>query len=267
MASHEPKGFEWEAPNVGRIVAKPHATFMNVTLDGYTFTSKMFKEVSWDASDSGKGPEGWARKLPLLPTNWYIYSLGSEASYELINEEEGLYIKGYGLAHQEKNWGETFPAGHVWLQAFSPDNRFQLVCSGAYFRLGDNLKTPYIFVMGYRSPQLRIDMRTNDPGVIFKDIMILPSKGKISVTAVGPSHTIKINCAAPPESFSDPLLCPIGKLSWEPACRESYFAHLEVEVFEHVVWGVVGNQTVVERQAFDFAALEFGEDLLKEADE
>lgn len=264
--SHEPKGFEWESPNLGRIVARPHETFMDITLEGYKFKTHMFNEVLWDAHDSVKGPEGWARRISVLPTHWYVYSLGSEATYELSNEEKGLKIEGKGLAHQEKNWGETFPAGHVWMQAFTRDNKSQVVLSGAYYIINDNVKTPYIFAMGYRSPELNLDMRTNDPGVVFKDFEILPLEGRFAVKAVGPSHTLQIKCSAPPKSFSDPLLAPIGKVAWEPACRESYRATLEVDVFEHTAWGVIGNSKLVQRQVFDLAGLEFGEDLMREAE-
>jgi hypothetical protein len=36
-------------------------------------------------------------------------------------------MKGSGFSHQEKNWGQAFPSGHVWLQAMSPDNKFQVM--------------------------------------------------------------------------------------------------------------------------------------------
>ncbi|MCO5576004.1 hypothetical protein L7F22_029811 [Adiantum nelumboides] len=263
---HEPEGFEWESPNLGRIVARPHETLMDITVEGYKFKTHMFNEVLWDAQDSEKGPEGWARRISILPTHWYVYSLGSQATYELSNAEKGLKIEGKGLAHQEKNWGETFPAGHVWMQAFTQDNKSQIVLSGAYFKIGDNTKTPYLFAMGYRSPDLNLDMRTNDPGVVFKDFEILPLEARFAVKAVGPSHTLQIRCSAPLNSFSDPLLCPIGKLAWEPACRESYRAKLEIDVFEHVAWGVIGDSKLIQSEVFDHAGLEFGEDLMREAE-
>ncbi|KAH7278540.1 hypothetical protein KP509_38G045500 [Ceratopteris richardii] len=190
-SSNEPKGFEWELPNVGRIVSHPNETYVDVTLAGYNFKSHMFNEVFWDACDTERGPEGWARYISILPTHWYVYSLGSQATYELSNDEKGLRIEGRGLAHQEKNWGETFPAGHVWMQAFSPDNQSQLVLSGAFFKVGGSVDTPYIFAMGFRSPDLNINMRTNDPGVLFKDFEVVPSARSFAVRAIGPSHTLQ----------------------------------------------------------------------------
>ena len=61
-----------------------------------------------------------------MPTRWHIRSLGSESTYELSHDKKRFHIKGSGLAHQEKNWGQAFPSGHVWLQAISPDNKFQV---------------------------------------------------------------------------------------------------------------------------------------------
>ena len=83
-------------------------------------------QVPWDSHDLRKGPEGWAEKVKYMPTRWHIRSLGSESTYELSHDQKGFHIKGSGLAHQEKYWGQAFASGHVWLQAVSPDNKFQV---------------------------------------------------------------------------------------------------------------------------------------------
>lgn len=69
----------------------------------------------------------------------------------------------------------------------------QVCCAGAYFKTPiGNLSTPYIFVLGYRSPELQLDFRTNDLGVLFKDMKMAPLESSFSITAVGPSHTAKV---------------------------------------------------------------------------
>lgn len=65
------------------------------------------------------------------------------------------------------------------------------------------------------------------------------------------------------ETFSQPVLAPVTKVEWKPACRESYMATVEIQVYKNRAWGF---QTLVESCKFDFAALEFGEDLLSEAE-
>lgn len=83
-------------------------------------------QLLWDAHKSEKGPEGWARYVSIIPTHWYVYSLGSTADYSFSNTEKNIKYEGTGYGHVEKNWGQTFPAGHVWLQAFSADNTSQV---------------------------------------------------------------------------------------------------------------------------------------------
>lgn len=87
-------------------------------------------QVLWDADQSERGPEGWARGLP-LPTHWYVYSLGSTVEFKFSGPDGVLARSGRGWAHQEKNWGTTFPAGHVWFQGFSSDNSAQVRIYGA----------------------------------------------------------------------------------------------------------------------------------------
>lgn len=105
----------------------PHVTDLDFTVKGYNFKAHLTKELLWDAHKSEKGPEGWARYLSILPTHWYVCSLGSAVDYSFSNPEKGIHYEGSAFGHVEKNWGHTFPSGHVWLQAFSPDNTAQVL--------------------------------------------------------------------------------------------------------------------------------------------
>jgi hypothetical protein len=71
---------------------------------------------------------------------------------------------------------------------------------------------------------------------------------------------LQLTAYAPFDSFSDAILAPVSKVDWKPACRESFLATIEIKVYEHSAWGVIG-QKLVERQTFENAALDFGEDL------
>ena len=86
------------------------------------------------------------------------------------------------------------------------------------------------------------------------------------------SHTISVvmvqlKAYAPYNTFSNPVLAPVTKRDWKPACRESYLATVEIKVYEHLAWGVPGTENLVDSQKLQYAALEFGEDLLTEASE
>lgn len=55
------------------------------------------------------------------------------------------------------------------------------------------LKLPYVFAGGLRSPNINLDLRTNDPGTVFKDFKVSPLDGFFEVTAVTSSHTVLVN--------------------------------------------------------------------------
>lgn len=63
-------------------------------------------------------------------------------------------------------------------------------------------------------------------------------------------------------TFSAPILAPVTRTNWKPACRESYVATVKVKVFKHMGWACAGTKKLVETETFKCAALEFGEDLL-----
>eukprot|EP00252_Welwitschia_mirabilis_P014021 TRINITY_DN31043_c0_g1_i1.p1 TRINITY_DN31043_c0_g1~~TRINITY_DN31043_c0_g1_i1.p1 ORF type:complete len:353 (+),score=48.32 TRINITY_DN31043_c0_g1_i1:219-1277(+) len=256
----KPIGFEWEAPHIGKIVANADETKIDICLSGYHIKAILTSKVHWNHDSSYKGPEGWLRFLP-LPTNWYISSVCSNATYE-FKDKEGMEVHSQGWAHEEKNWGTTFPNGHIWLQAISESGNTKLVFAGGYYKLGNIIETPYICAMGYWSHKHQIHMRSVDVGTIFKDITIDPQRKTFSIKATNPRYTVLVTSSAPPESFSEPLLAPIGKVDWKPACKESFVANIKVEVYVHTIWGIPCFKKLVDTQSFKNAALEFGEDLL-----
>lgn len=77
----------------------------------------------------------------------------------------------------------------------------------------------------------------------------------------------QIAARADPKTLSEAILAPIEKTHWESACRETYLAEVDVEVYEHAIWGIAGKDKLVDKRTFTFAGLEFGEDLLKAAAE
>ncbi|KAG6552014.1 hypothetical protein Mapa_006320 [Marchantia paleacea] len=257
----DPLGFEWEAPGLGKVNMTAREARLDITIHGYTLKAHLTEHVLWDAKRSERGPEGWAKVLP-LPTHWYVYSLGSRIEYDFLGPGGSLTRKGVGLAHSEKNWGISFPDGHVWFQGFSADNSAQILGSIAYYTLG-GVKTPYVGAMGYRSQAANIDMRSVDIGTYFTDVRMSYRNAEFTVTGVSASHTIKIHARADFETLSEPILAPVTKVKWDFACRETFLADVSVEVFEHGVWGLIGDKRLVEKRTFNNAAFEFGEELLK----
>ena len=89
---------------------KEHHISMSFPSQGFRFEANLTDPLPWGSP--GESPEGWAGKLPFLALHWYVYSLGSRASYRL--ESPRGVVLGHGTAHQEKNWGESFPESWTW---------------------------------------------------------------------------------------------------------------------------------------------------------
>lgn len=94
--------------------------------------------------------------------------------------------------------------------------------------------------------------------------VITPAVGCAGPTCSPFCHCpVQIHAKADFETLSEPILAPVTKVKWDFACRETFFATVSVEVFEHGLWGLIGDKRLVEKRTFDHAAFEFGEDLLK----
>ena len=55
------------------------------------------------------GPEGWVSRLPILGFEWFVYSLRSRVDFIVSLPAQKIQVAGSGWAHQEKNWGASFP--------------------------------------------------------------------------------------------------------------------------------------------------------------
>ncbi|CED84469.1 hypothetical protein [Phaffia rhodozyma] len=90
-----------------------------------------------NASDPTAGPEGWIGWLgSLLPIHWVVSSTGSKARWwiETLDDQGEVISKvgtgvesdrqngweGEGIAHMEKNHGDSFPPSWIWVQNSTP---------------------------------------------------------------------------------------------------------------------------------------------------
>ncbi|KAJ9474016.1 hypothetical protein PHBOTO_004111 [Pseudozyma hubeiensis] len=88
----------------------------------------------WQSTSSlpmgSRGPEGLIQHLgPLLPLHWYVHSSSAPCMFSLEHlnstdhddlELENAVAAGRALLHVEKNWGQAFPDGWMWVHAASP---------------------------------------------------------------------------------------------------------------------------------------------------
>ena len=130
---------------------------------GFVLDANFSRPQPW--GEGGEGPEGWVGHLPILGLHWFVYSLGSRASYRM--EINGEIITGTGLAHQEKNWGKTFPKSWLWGEAASGNTKIAL--AGGPVPLGP-ITVPDAFLIGYQSDVLEWNFHPNDPALYFPTI-------------------------------------------------------------------------------------------------
>ncbi|GAB1739096.1 hypothetical protein NU219Hw_g3852t1 [Hortaea werneckii] len=248
----EDNAFGLEVPGVG--YARWHAdstTEYSFDAPEFSFHGKTTTRTPW--SSYTDTPESWLVNLP-LPLHWHVQSLASKCEFDMS-------IPGYNLppadrsgvanVHQEKNWAQSFPSAHMWLQARDGDRGF--CCAGGQI-LGMEA-----FLLGYRSRDLNLDFRppfatriggfspfmsyTTDWDNRSFELSIQSFRQKIVVKAQAPKGTF-FNLSAPfPESHRENYL------------GQSFRATFDIEIFESSWFGA---WQLVRKDSFENASLEFG---------
>lgn len=248
--------FEWVADGFGTITEEA----IDMELPGAARVSVQFSSrLPWNDLFGEVGPEGLLAGLP-LPMHWHVYSLGSDAQYQYEIENgtnESLTGQGIGYAHQEKNWGKSFPQAWAWLEGISAENRSQLVVGGGKLAIGPLVFRPWI--LGYHSPSLSWDFNFAEPGTVIKTD-VNACEGILHLTARTPMRTLEITASAPLSSYGE-VGIPTAEGFISNGAIESFSATIEVKAYQHTPWGgLFSNGRLVEEQTFTNAVLEFGAD-------
>ena len=197
------------------------------------------------------GPEGLVEFLPFVPLHWFVYSLGSDATYTYtLLDEENDTVSGFGFAHQESNWGVIFPPAWVWAEGINSDNSRQFSLSGGELMLGDTSLTTWL--VAYHSPRIKWQFRPTLPGTKYIT-SIDACAGSFSMIAKDGFRTLVINANAPQESFFD-VSVPT-EYGFTHGAEESFSAKVNVRAYIKLPW--FGN-IQIDRYQFSGAALEFG---------
>ncbi|MBW1670597.1 MAG: hypothetical protein JRJ40_04195 [Deltaproteobacteria bacterium] len=207
--------------------------------------------LPYDSTDPWFGPEGLVEFLPFVPLHWFVYSLGSDATYTYtLLDEEGDTVSGSGFAHQESNWGVIFPPAWVWAEGINSDNSRQFSLSGGELMLGDTSLTTWF--VAYRSPLIKWQFRPTLPGTEY--ITSIDScAGSFSIIAKDSFRTLVITAHAPQESFFD-VSVPTED-GFVLGAEESFSA--EVSIRGYIKWPWFGD-ILIDSYQFSGAALEFG---------
>ncbi|KZT10405.1 uncharacterized protein LAESUDRAFT_424194 [Laetiporus sulphureus 93-53] len=117
-----------------------------------SLTLHLTNRTAWSETQPLEGPMGPIMLVSrLLPLNWHVYSTTSDAEYVITHD--GITRAGKGKTHIEKNWGNSFPPGWIWGQAFGEDGRSLSLAGGAA------LPGVQAYLIGYRSPKYKWDFR------------------------------------------------------------------------------------------------------------
>jgi hypothetical protein len=256
------KAFELRVPGMG---------VMSTSGDGRTSWKLEAEDGSWrleaDASSwtewrqDKSTPEGWMINLP-LPLHWHVHSLCSPCSFSLDIPSLGDDFpaqdrKNRATVHQEKNWANSFPDAHMWVQAWDDENKRGICLAGGKILYNT------AYMLGYRSPSLNIDFV---PPFSVSYLNILSPF--MSVTNDWESRTFTISVSnyfyklelkahAPKEPGWFGLASPFPDGHRANFCRESFIATIEAQIFEKDGWMPWSAWKKVKEEKFEGASLEF----------
>lgn len=244
--------FGLEIPGMG--YARWHAdstTEYSFEHPDFSFHGKTTTRTPW--SSGTETPEALLVNLP-LPLHWHVQSLASECDFDMKIPGYDLPASdqsGKAVVHQEKNWAQSFPAAHMWLQARNGDRSF---CAA-----GGQILGMEAFLLGYRSKDLNIDFR---PPFAVRLAGLSPFMSytsnwedrsfELSVQSFRQKITLKAK--APKGSFFS-LSAPFPEGHRPNFLAQSFEATFEVKIYES---GWFGPWKLVQEDKFDGASLEYG---------
>ena len=241
-----PANFQWKAKPYGYFRVNENETRFNFTnMEGVSFIGVFGPPKPW-----GPNGEGWLDHVPFLPLHWFVYSLGSELiNYNWVNDKTGELLRGsQGLAHQEKNWGNSFPPAWIWAEGVDGP-------SGSSFAVSLGVLSIETFdipahLIGYRSSAATLNFKPTN-SILTKHID--GCSGKMNATVTGVQHKLEFEIEAAPSTLETCLLGPTLD-GFAPVCVESYTAIATFHVYKLTLSGY----ELIETKTFNLAALEFG---------
>ncbi|KAF2496034.1 hypothetical protein BU16DRAFT_526563 [Lophium mytilinum] len=259
--------FELRVPGIGHVRCDPDSTTSyEFSHPSFSFSAKTRTHTPWSPSKST--PEGILVHLP-LPLHWHVQSLASECDFELHIPSLGLTElpnsdrSGQATVHQEKNWANSFPKAHIWIQARADDGDGPHgICLAGGQVLG---MTAYL--LGYRgiNPLHNIDFTPPYALSVFglSPFMTVNNdweKRRFDLSVQVLWQKVVVKATAPAGTFFA-LAAPFGEGFRDNFLAESFAATVDVEVWRKSGWGSwfgFGEWQLVCKDRFEDASLEFG---------
>jgi hypothetical protein len=248
------KAFELRVPEMGFMRCNGNSvTTFELECREWSLRGKTTGRIPWDGETST--PEGWIVWLP-LPLHWHVHSLASPCDVQLdigsfnVASEDKM---GKAIVHQEKNWANSFPSAHMWIQAHSPSTGSTIVLAGG------KIMGMTAYLIGFRSKELDVSFRPPFSLAVFG---ISPSMGynvdwenrSFSISVSGLWRKIEVRARAPPDRGWFGISAPFSEGFRRNFLTENFLAEVDVVVFERrwLCW------RELRRESFDNASLEFG---------
>ncbi|XP_033627251.1 uncharacterized protein LOC117290107 [Asterias rubens] len=243
-----PSHFEWVAKPFGFFNVTPDSTTFDFTIGDDRFSGNFGPPSPW--GPHGKGPEDWLGNVPFIPLHWFVYSLATPGDFTWENDKTGLRIQGDGTMHQEKNWGNGFPASWIWMQGVNSTS--STAFAGTFGVLGFGPLSVPAHLFGVRDFNTELELNfhpVNSMARVTSD----GCSGEVSIEVVSFRHKLVIRARAPPSTLQKCLRGPTER-GFENVLVESFAASVDIAVYERRLFGY----RLLSTQIFEGAALEFG---------
>jgi tocopherol cyclase len=256
------KAFELRIPDLGYMSVHADGTASyRLNTEDWSFEADSDTMTPWKHDKNT--PEGWMIHLP-LPLHWHVHSLSSPCSFTLSipplgNDHPVADRKGRATIHQEKNWANSFPEAHMWVQAWDANDQ-KGVCLA-----GGKIMGQTAYMLGYRSKELNLDF-VPPFSVSFLNLSILSpfmsvdidwESRSFSISVSNYFHKLELKAQAPKEPGWFGLASPFPDGHRPNFCRESFIATIDVQVYEKDGWMPWSAWKQVANEKFQGGSLEF----------
>lgn len=257
-------------------------TMYEFRCDDFTLKATTWNQEPFLSGQPNSTPAGWMVNLP-LPLHWHVHSLASEGSITLSIPELDIDIPPdtAAVVHQEKNWANSFPRAHMWLQGYnpsksSPSSAFDKEDAGngrsaAHFCLAGGRVYSFLsaYILTFRNCNPANDIYLRPPFTLslfgispFLRTSIDWPNRRFALTAANMSSKIVIEASAPADSFFN-LGAPFRGGHKLKALAQSMDAVIEVRFWRRdgwLGWLGFGPWVLATTEVFTGAGLEFGGD-------
>lgn len=196
----------------------------------------------------GVGPGGIADRVPFLGLHWFVQSLASKVSFKIMRPGQAV-IEGTGLAHQEKNWGESFPTAWIWAEGIGAEGSTRFALAGGIAPVGPIL-LPDQYLLGYRSDKLNWDFHPQDLANF--EPSIDACNGVFELTATTLRRRLVIRIVDHPDNGNYFDLAGPGKEGFRDFCVESYRANVTISAYSGLLHNKLEETTVMQDVALEF---------------